>query len=1089
MLFVYIAFSCFLSQSGIKLGRRANEIFFTHKSNMAIKSNEDSWYFVQFHFANSNKDQMISDLEKQGINLKSTNCISKNLFNLYLTPYQVKYITSKNLGEVHEIESDNKIANTPSKDWNHLTIETVSSQDMIQYYSNKKNLLSNDKCQYSFQSTTKNSFSIKGSQQCLTDLLPTLTNDKRIYAISYDKDAEELNCRATGFVQKNADKASHSIDNNDGSHLISVDRFLNKQGLDGTGVKVLVVDTYLDTNSTYFYDPNHPTVKFNEFTNGHRKIDYVSAIEEWAQMRKNDHGTHTAGSITGKALKDSDSSAYYNGCAPGSRLSFYCDNGRNYPPEEVAKVVDTVKPRLSTNSWGLDYTGPLHDSQWDQIAYERNNTLFLFAAGNSAASGEYEYYYGYQSLRSPGSAKNMLTVGAATSVYVDESSIGTDKKEIYLTDEDDESTHLTKVLKWSLVDYEKNIGMKHLFDSGRLRVSVSRNPDKYENNTVLVIDNREQFESLPRDKPPYFVVTTFDFEVDNFSNYGFSHTFPVMYLDKDLVPKYESNFLESNYRTSKGYSRAEFSSKGTGNLGLMKPDIMCPGVSILSARALPNAPYDQKELTIKHGTSMATPICAGASAIVMQYFQEGKYRNKELTISAPLTRSFMITCSDPTHDKLYPNCEEGHGLLNLGKYIGNGFDTDNSHLLVADNIKLTDGGSRHLMATFSVADTTTEVKVTLSYLDAVLSPDSSAALAVDIDLVVVSPSGKVYRGNQREDGTEEHYSTNEGVIVPQAEVEKGSYEIHVFSAIPSTLENLTDSVYFAVTVYGTLDNGKNGDFLQFKKATKCIPAEHGDCNEETFDNDCYNQYYGRSCQIYAEGLSIYIPRKIIRINPYGIRYFILYYPPQDEHASVTYRVTPVSVFEPKVLGFTHNIRTGGIEAEADVLFTRGGFSATYNYDPNNLPQEEVYMLIMIYNTAPFPTDFVLTADATPHSQSPSSPDQPPTPEQPPETEPVTSPSTQTSVVTSPPSAPVTSEPTQTEVVPTTTSSSSDNVEDKEANKSSKWKRLAIFSAALTIGFALLTIILVILLIVVVARRKKLDDRSESVASLHNPLLS
>lgn len=92
---------------------------------------------------------------------------------------------------------------------------------------------------------------------------------------------------------------------------------------------------------------------------------------------------------------------------------------------------------------------------------------------------------GYKSLRSPGSAKNILTIGAAQSVRVDEQVIGEDNKEIYMTDETDESTHLTKILKWSLQDYDKNIGMKTLFEQGRLKVQISRNPTEFTNTTVF----------------------------------------------------------------------------------------------------------------------------------------------------------------------------------------------------------------------------------------------------------------------------------------------------------------------------------------------------------------------------------------------------------------------------------------------------------------------------------------------------------------------------------------------------------------------------------------------------------------------------
>lgn len=100
-------------------------------------------------------------------------------------------------------------------------------------------------------------------------------------------------------------------------------------------------------------------------------------------------------------------------------------------------------------------------------------------------------------------------------------------------------------------------------------------------------------------------------------------------------------------------------------------------------------------------------------------------------------------------------------------------------------------------------------------------PDSAAALAVDLDLVVVSPSNKVYRGNQRPDNTEERYSTNERVIINSDDVEKGNYEIHVF--VSTSLNNAKDSVDFAMTILGPLDNEKNGKELKFVKATKCIP--------------------------------------------------------------------------------------------------------------------------------------------------------------------------------------------------------------------------------------------------------------------------
>lgn len=1109
MFLFYALVSCFLYNSKFKLSRRPNDIYFTDNSNKAIRSNDDSWYFVKFNFQPSKEDQIVSDLQSKGINLKSTNYISKNLFNLYLTPSQVNYITSKGYGQVHEIEESNKLLSAPPKKWSFLTIESSNSDELIREY---QRFLSNDKCKYTFTKMTDTIFSVKGSQACLTSLIPTLVQNKKLYAISYDHEAETLNCRATGFTQLNADKATVSIDETDGRNIVEVDRFLNKQGIDGTGINVLVVDTFLDTNSTFFYDPNHPNVELNQVVKGHRKIDYISVLDT-AVMVNNDHGTHTAGSITGRALNDTTSAAKYNGCAPNSRLSFYSSTYRDFIPDEINKVSDISQPQVSTNSWGLLYENPKerppHDAIWDQISFEKDKTLYVFSAGNDAVSGSFDMTEGYNSLRSPGSAKNVLTVGSVQSVHVNETLIGNDKREIYMTDEEDESTRLTKILKWSISGGDsKNPGFKWLFESGRLKVSILRNPRQITNTTVVVIDSEEEFYQLSKEKTPYFVITTVEFECTNFSQLGFTHEFPVLYLDKSYIPKYESNILESNYRTSSGYIRAEFSSKGVGNLGIMKPDIMSPGVSVVSARAVVGGSYDQKELTIKHGTSMATPISAGAAALVYQYFKDGKYRKVPMEISSSLARSFLITCSDPL-TTVYPNPSEGFGLLNLGKCIGNGDEVDNKRLLVSDRLKITsdDGTSTHQMANFTVKVNEGEkidLRVTLSYLDLVLSADSVSALAIDIDLVVVSPSGVVYRGNMRPDNTEERYMTNERVIVDSEKVESGDYEIHVFSTIPNDLKSMSDKVNFAITIFGPLDNDKNGNSLKFVKADKCIPTADlafNECNMETLDNKCSFNYYGRSCQIEAQGFSGDMLRAIVKVQPYGLKYVTFYYPSMRV-ASTTFRVAPATMFDPKIFAFydPDKVKVGGSEGEADEISNSNGFKTTFVYDPNNLPSSEIYALIVIYNTSPHPTDFVITTESVEYTEPPTAGESEPVSEPPLETETKTVTETQTITktvtetqtkqpVTETATKTVTHTATETVTAPSSSSSSSSESNESDDDSNSKLKSISIAATVIACFFAAMSIGLIVLLFLIVFRRKTKNDKSDSTLSIQNPLLT
>ncbi|MCQ6274846.1 S8 family peptidase [Bacillus sp. V3B] len=109
---------------------------------------------------------------------------------------------------------------------------------------------------------------------------------------------------------------------------------------------------------------------------------------------------------------------------------------------------------------------------------------------------------------------------------------------------------------------------------------------------------------------------------------------------------------------------AYFSSRGPTVDGLMKPDLVTPGVNIISLRSPrsfldktnPSARVDINYFSLS-GTSMATPICAGVVAQLLQ---------KELNLSPDQVKEQLISACEDLGQA--PNVQ-GHGYLDSSNLI------------------------------------------------------------------------------------------------------------------------------------------------------------------------------------------------------------------------------------------------------------------------------------------------------------------------------------------------------------------------------------------------------------------------------------
>ena len=141
------------------------------------------------------------------------------------------------------------------------------------------------------------------------------------------------------------------------------------------------------------------------------------------------HGTHTSGSIVGNGLRSGSSPSdnifpqnSYTGIAPKANLVFQSvmnSRGGLSIPADLNSLFQTPYndgARVHSNSWGAAVAGA-YDSrseQLDQFTWNNKLMVITFSAGNSGVdSSPADGVIDLNSIGSPGTAKNCITVGAS----------------------------------------------------------------------------------------------------------------------------------------------------------------------------------------------------------------------------------------------------------------------------------------------------------------------------------------------------------------------------------------------------------------------------------------------------------------------------------------------------------------------------------------------------------------------------------------------------------------------------------------------------------------------------------------------------
>ncbi len=200
----------------------------------------------------------------------------------------------------------------------------------------------------------------------------------------------------------------------DSGHM-NVQSLWTNRNLTGAGQIVCVADTGLDTGDINTIHPDFSNRVIAAFGLGR------PAGNDWSDSTSHGgHGTHVSGSVLGSGAAWSN--GLFRGAAYEASLVMQSIMDSEGYLSGIPDSLDdlflqayTNGARIHTDSWGSAVYGEYTvDSQSaDQFMWDVRDMLVLFSAGNSGVDGDSNGVIDATSISAPGTAKNLLTVGAA----------------------------------------------------------------------------------------------------------------------------------------------------------------------------------------------------------------------------------------------------------------------------------------------------------------------------------------------------------------------------------------------------------------------------------------------------------------------------------------------------------------------------------------------------------------------------------------------------------------------------------------------------------------------------------------------------
>ncbi|MCS7054030.1 MAG: S8 family serine peptidase, partial [Ignavibacterium sp.] len=494
----------------------------------------------------------------------------------------------------------------------------------------------------------------------------------------------------------------HYPDNNYATNQIGANSVWG-QGFTGTGVKVAVLDSGLDS----FYEGT-------DLPNGYQRRDYSNyptSIDNNCENTVTGHGTHVTGSVLGRGNLSNPHSSNngnqpFKGSAPNASLVFLkIGNDANASASSAAMIasvhsaVDTFGAKIISMSYGGWYDhhdGSSATEQKFDWAFNQGVISFV-SAGNSALSGR--HYSGTVAANSstgfiqftvPSSQKPTFNL-----VYFD----GAANSGLYMQYFNSSFVQITQIDEYPTTESSRGTESRYYqsqnnFTAGTFYLKVF-NPS----GQNLKFHIYEVFNAgITFASPDQFYTIGQPSSADEVIAVG-------AYVSRKQWWDYLNNGPYSYSGQNNQYQIANFSSRGPRADEVIKPNITAPGSAIISLRdtdvlTSPNSFWIDNDgntggsanYYIMQGTSMAAPIAAGTAALFYHKFPSATptqlrnalqhYASKSITENYPNNiwgygklDIFSATNSVPTIDGYMSESNySGIGYFTSGR---NGFGIDN----------------------------------------------------------------------------------------------------------------------------------------------------------------------------------------------------------------------------------------------------------------------------------------------------------------------------------------------------------------------------------------------------------------------------